>query len=138
MFFEISKNSQENTCVRVSFLIKLQTLCLRPATLLKKRLWHRCFPVKFAKFLRTAFLQNTSGRILLRFQDLKLSNLADLYCVKSVQIISFVWSVFSCIWTEYGDLSSKSSYSVQIQESKEQKKLRTWTLFTQCWSNFVI
>ena len=29
---------------------------LRPATLLKKRLWHRCFPVNFAKFLRTPFL----------------------------------------------------------------------------------
>ena len=28
---------------------------LRPATLLKKRLWHRCFPVNFAKFLRTLF-----------------------------------------------------------------------------------
>ena len=28
---------------------------LRPATLLKKRLWHRCFPVNFAKFLRTTF-----------------------------------------------------------------------------------
>ena len=29
---------------------------LRPATLLKKRLWHRCFPVNFVKFLRTPFL----------------------------------------------------------------------------------
>ena len=29
---------------------------LRPATLLKKRLWHRRFPVNFAKFLRTPFL----------------------------------------------------------------------------------
>ena len=37
----------------------------RPATLLKKRLWHRCFPMNFAKFLRTPFLQNTSGRLLL-------------------------------------------------------------------------
>ena len=35
-----------------------------PATLLKKRLWYRCFPVNFTKFLRT-FLQNTSGRLLL-------------------------------------------------------------------------
>ena len=35
------------------------------ATLLKKRLWHRCFPVDFAKFLRTPFLQNTSGQLLL-------------------------------------------------------------------------
>ena len=29
---------------------------LRPATLLKKRLWHRCFPVNFATFVRTPFL----------------------------------------------------------------------------------
>ena len=28
---------------------------LRPATLLKKRLWHRCFPANFVKFLRTPF-----------------------------------------------------------------------------------
>ena len=41
--------------------------CARPATLLKKSLWHRCFPVNFAKFLRTPFLQNTSGRLLLIF-----------------------------------------------------------------------
>ena len=30
---------------------------LRPATLLKKRLWHKWFPVNFAKFLRTPFLR---------------------------------------------------------------------------------
>ena len=40
---------------------------LRPATSLKKRVWHRCFPVNFAKFLRTPFLQNTSGRLILVF-----------------------------------------------------------------------
>ena len=28
-------------------------------------LWHRCFSVNFAKFLRTPYLQNTSGRLLL-------------------------------------------------------------------------
>ena len=38
---------------------------LRPATLLKRRLWYRCFPVNFVKFLRTRFLQNTSGPLLL-------------------------------------------------------------------------
>ena len=31
----------------------------------KKRLWHRCLPVNFAKFLRTSFLQNTSRQLLL-------------------------------------------------------------------------
>ena len=34
---------------------------LMPATSLKKRLWYRCFPMNFAKFLRTTFLQSTSG-----------------------------------------------------------------------------
>ena len=43
---KISQNSQENICARVSFLI---------ITLLKKGLWHRCFLVNFAKFLRTPF-----------------------------------------------------------------------------------
>ena len=38
---------------------------LKPATLLKKRLWHRCFPVNFLKFPKTSFLQNTSRRLLL-------------------------------------------------------------------------
>ena len=33
-----------------------KNLCLRPGTLLKKKLRHMCFLVKFAKFLRTAFL----------------------------------------------------------------------------------
>ena len=31
---------------------------LRPATLSKKRLWHRCFPVNFVKFLRTSLIEN--------------------------------------------------------------------------------
>ena len=38
---------------------------LRPATLLKMRLRYKCFPVNFTKFLRTTFLQNTLGRLLL-------------------------------------------------------------------------
>ena len=38
----------------VPFLIKWHASGLRPATLLKKRLWHRCFPVNFSKFLGIA------------------------------------------------------------------------------------
>ena len=38
---------------------------LGPATLLKKRFWHRCFPMNFVKLLRTTFSQSTSGRLLL-------------------------------------------------------------------------
>ena len=33
----------------------------RPVTSFKKLPWHICFPINFVKFLRTPFLQNTSG-----------------------------------------------------------------------------
>ena len=36
--------------------------------LLKKSLWHRCFPVNFAKFLRTPILQNSSGGCFCKLQ----------------------------------------------------------------------
>ena len=39
---------------------------VEPAILLKQRLWYRCFPVNFVKFLRTPFLQNTCGRLPLK------------------------------------------------------------------------
>ena len=62
LFLKISQNSQENTCARVSFLIKLKASALR---FIKRRLWHWCFPVNFVKFLRSPFLQSTSGQLLL-------------------------------------------------------------------------
>ena len=43
------------------------------------------------------------------------------HCVKSVQIRSYFWSAFFCIRIEYGDLRSKSPYSIQIQENADQK-----------------
>ena len=41
-----------------------------PATLLKKSLWHRCFPVNFVKFLRTPFYKEHLWWLLLRIIDL--------------------------------------------------------------------
>ena len=40
---------------------------------------------------------------------------------KSVQISRFYWSVFSDIRTGYGDLQSKSPYSVRIQKIRTRK-----------------
>ena len=135
VFLEISQSSQENTCARVSFLIKLKAwgefceisknsffyrtpplaaseICkysyrivaklfildvcrgpgyfsdkewiastckvrsshrrcsvkkavLRNFTKFTGKLWHRCFPANFVKFLGKPFLQNTYGRMLL-------------------------------------------------------------------------
>ena len=55
VFSEISQNLQENTYARDSFD---KVASLRPSA---RSLWHRCFPVNFAKFRRTPFLLNTSG-----------------------------------------------------------------------------
>ena len=57
VFLEISQNSQESTCARVSFLIKLQFI--------KKRLWHRCFLVNFVELLRTHFFMEHLWWLLL-------------------------------------------------------------------------
>ena len=49
---------------------------LRPETLLKKRLWHRRFPVNFVKLVRTPFLEDMSGRlplnVILRYKFIKI------------------------------------------------------------------
>ena len=52
---------------------------LRAATLLKKRLGQRCFPVNFAKFLKTLFLQNTSVWLLLMSSIFELWSELSLY-----------------------------------------------------------
>ena len=62
-------NFTGNTCARASFN---KIPGLRPATLFKKILLHRCFPLKSAKILRTSFLYNTSERLLLIFSLLKM------------------------------------------------------------------
>ena len=41
--------------------------------------------------------------------------------IKSVQIRSFLWSVFSRIQTKYGDLLCKSRYFVRMRENTDQK-----------------
>ena len=57
-------------------------LC-RPASLLKKRLWHSCFPVNFAKFSRTPFLQNISGRLLFKRYYGQRNSLANSCLIKA-------------------------------------------------------
>ena len=67
---------------------------------LKKRLWHRCFPVNFTRFPRTPFLQNTSGRLILTHQ----CSCNGIYCfclshafffLVFVIIINFIVKYFS-------------------------------------------
>ena len=74
VFLDISQNSRENTCARVSFLVKLQAWGL---TLLEKRLWHRCFSANFAKFLRIPFIKEHLWKLTLSLFPLTLSFLLN-------------------------------------------------------------
>ena len=52
---------------------------LRPATLLKKRLWHRCFPVNFANFLRTpVFVEHLFVATSERRSDVYIANTVQI------------------------------------------------------------
>ena len=54
LLLNILENSQENICAWAS-----------ACNFIKKRLWHRCFSLNFAKVLRTPILQNNSKSLLL-------------------------------------------------------------------------
>ena len=71
MLLEISQNSQESTCARVSFLIKLQA-------------WGFC---KFCETSKNTFLQNTFKRLLLTCADVHLPNTLQKVRMKN----SIIW-----------------------------------------------
>ena len=52
---KISTKFTEKHLCQSQYNILNQYTALRPATLLKKKLFHRCFPVNFAKFQGTPF-----------------------------------------------------------------------------------
>ena len=91
MCLEIFQNSQENTCARGCFSIK-------------KRLWHRCFHMNFAKFLRISFLQDTSGRLLLMIKSIQSGSFWLSYrlvgqknsCLKSAMLALESWGALIC------------------------------------------
>ena len=65
VLIKISQSSQENNCVRVSFLIKLQAW----GVVLGIEAWGQAlaqvFSVNFCEISKTRFLQNTTGRLFL-------------------------------------------------------------------------
>ena len=60
------------------------SLIRRPATLLKKRPWHRCFPVNFVKFLRTHFCIEHLWWLLLLF--VKIITISEAFSYLNGQI----------------------------------------------------
>ena len=67
---------------------------LRPATLLKKRLWHRCFPMDFAKFLRSPFFYRTPT--VAASEVYFSSHLRNIVCETNHEVKTNIFSSFWC------------------------------------------
>ena len=80
VFLEISQNSQENPCTRVSFFNKVAGLMPEAPGLQRylKSPWHKCFPVNFVEFPRTHFLTERLWWLLLNIHCVCLSSIKKL------------------------------------------------------------
>ena len=83
---------------------------LRPATLLKKRLWHRCFPGNFAKFLRHLFYRTCLSDCFWRV--LRLSLPASSMVHESYEQFIKIWRV----WNVGRATFHKSSYNFLLYQ----------------------
>ena len=94
VFLEISQNSQENTCARLSFLIKLHAEACNSGT--------GVFPLNFVQFLRTPFLTAHLQWLLLYFFSTFLF---------STKIVNFYHSYFQPKWSHYWCLFDFKKFS---------------------------
>ena len=106
VLLKILQNSQENVCARDFF----NTVAgLRPATLLKERPWHCCFPVNFAKFSRTPFLVEHLRSLFVGLQNSLLSHLDFLPTFSTIP--AFFWNPIMSLYV--------SKWVVQFRLSSE-------------------
>ena len=92
MLLEISKNSQENTCARVSFFNKVADL--RPGTLFKTRLWKGVFLWILRNFQENLPLQNTSGGCFWIYLFFKKLLIKEIFLAKKC----FVFEILTLLY----------------------------------------
>ena len=112
--WEINNNG---TCARASFLIKLLVSAWQ------KRLWYRCFPVIFMKFLRTRFLQNTSGRLLLLLNAIEIWINLEIIIVeikKKIEWRNFLVSRDKNYY-QFGQILRKLRKFIRIKKKKKME-----------------
>ena len=117
-----------------------QIIGLRSATLLRKRLWHSCFPVNFAKFIRTPFfIEQYCGCFWKVLLSIALFRVKRKMKIK-VSPFSFLMSTFVSlnelkIWhiEIYGKLEAKYSFIYLINFTTDERIL----IFCQTITNGV-
>ena len=97
LFLKILQYSQENTCVGVSFLVKIRAFS--PV----KKTPTQTFPMNIVKFLRTPVLKNSCERLFERFA-------------------AWINNITSNMWIEEEIFSKKPKKTKQKQTKKQRKK----------------
>ena len=83
--YNLSEASTRGVLERCSYKYrKIHRKTYVSVSFIKKRLWPKCFPVNFAKFLRTIFLQDTSGPLSLK--SFLFKSFGKLFCIKNIVI----------------------------------------------------
>ena len=123
---------------------------LKPATLLEKRLWHRCFPVSFVKFLRMPFyrtplddcfwtyvflsLFSEKSSIIMFDMVLKMS-FSLLY---QVLTLYFIWKSITKIFNKFcSNLSTVGKKSVSYVDINLYTHHRTSKSFIHCFLYYI-
>ena len=90
MFSETSQNSQENTCARVSFSIKLQP---EASNFIKKDTLAQVFSCEFCETSKNTFfaeyLRVTASKVSLRFTQSRTASFRFLYSVLATFLLHF-------------------------------------------------
>ena len=93
VFLKISQNSQENTCARVSFLLKLQAFC----DLIRKEILAQVFSCEFCEICKNTYFYRTplvaasvQMKLKIKFSDWQWS--FTLYVIM-FQIIKGFWQI---------------------------------------------
>ena len=106
---KIFRNSVSRYCYSFPmFCFSLCWLCIRACNFIKKKLQHKCFPVKFTKVLRAPILKNICEGLLLYFQYnyhhhfyyhcLHYHRKTRLYCLKIPLTIFLDCNLISCLF----------------------------------------
>ena len=143
MFLEISHNSQENTCARVSFLVKLQVW--GPLLyFIKKRVWRKCSPVNFAKFLRTPLVAASAtskyfhtlyGNVVHKMQ-IQMSNFIQAPALLVFAAISEFWFSGFSKHTIYKLITLVTAFLIAFLIKTNNKKLHQTNSKLLTWSKY--
>ena len=90
MFLTISQNSQENTCARASFLIKLQA---RACSFVKRETLAQVFSCEFCEVFKDTFF--TKHLRVTAYVTFPFSSGSFLYSLQVTLIIDWKWLIFT-------------------------------------------